>query len=385
MQLFRMEAYVLPEGKYPKMHMINGTMTNDQKAELLAIQNRQVELLADGTDCGVYSFEQYAAEHGQCGYHTAVRAGAGTGKTYLLTAKFSFLLYSCSKSLITNLIDQVVMLTFTNEAADNMRKRIKRMLFSHFALTGNPIFTRCIEELSRMQICTIDAFCERLIQENPIPLGVGSDCTVTTSTYQYRQILDEAIARHFPEDLDHAYYDADLREAVYTIGETILLKGTRIRDCAFPFADNTDNPVEQWLGESLPTILLEAQNRFEAYLRERNQILLPNFAHDALACITSEHFNTRRYDIRYVFVDEFQDTSDTQIAVLQALQDKLSFEIFLVGDAKQSIYGFRDASASAFEKIMTNAADWETFELTINRRSTNALIACTNQTCEDIY
>ena len=236
-----------------------------------------------------------------------------------------------------------------------------------------------------MQICTIDSFCERLIQENPIPLGVGSDCSVTTSTYQYRQILDETIAQHFPDELDHAYYDADLREAVYTIGETILLKGTRIRDCAFPFADNTDNPVEQWLGESLPTILLDAQNRFETYLRERNQVLLPNFSRDALACITSEHFNTRRYDIRYVFVDEFQDTSDTQIAVLQALQSKLSFQIFIVGDSKQSIYGFRDASASAFEKIMTNAADWETFKLTINRRSTNALIECTNQTCEDIY
>ena len=208
MQLFRMEAYVLPVGDYQKMHIINGTMTNAQKAELLAIQNRQIELLAKGIDSGVYSFEQYAAEHGQGGFHTAVRAGAGTGKTYLLTAKFSFLLYSCSKSLITNLIDQVVMLTFTNEAADNMRKRIKGMLFSFFVLTGNPVFTRCIEELSRMQICTIDAFCERLIQENPIPLGVGSDCSVTTSTYQYRQILDEAIARHFPEDLDHAYPNA---------------------------------------------------------------------------------------------------------------------------------------------------------------------------------
>jgi hypothetical protein len=90
-----MEAYVLPEGEYPKMRVINGKMTDPEKAELLAIRNRQVELLADGTDCGVYSFEQYAAEHGQSGYHTAVRAGAGTGKTYLLTAKVSYLLYCC--------------------------------------------------------------------------------------------------------------------------------------------------------------------------------------------------------------------------------------------------------------------------------------------------
>ncbi|MBR2088779.1 MAG: UvrD-helicase domain-containing protein, partial [Oscillospiraceae bacterium] len=159
MQLFRMEAYVLPEGEYPKMRVINGKMTDPEKAELLAIQNRQVELLADGTDCGVYSFEQYAAEHGQSGYHTAVRAGAGTGKTYLLTAKVSYLLYCCSRAGITSLPEQIVMLTFTNEAADNMRKRIKGMLFSFFVLTGNPIFTRCIEELSGMQICTIDAFC----------------------------------------------------------------------------------------------------------------------------------------------------------------------------------------------------------------------------------
>ncbi len=385
MQLFRYEAYVLPPGEYPKMLVINGEMTNHEKAELLAIQNRQIELLKSGIDCGVYSFEQFEAEHCRTDCNIAVGAGAGTGKTFLLVAKTAYLLYFCSKSGITSLLNQIVMLTFTNKAADVMRERIRGMLFSFFALTSNLVFMRCIEELAQMKILTIDSFFETLIQQNPTAIGIGGDCKVTSSTYKYRQILDEKIAQHFPNELDHAYYDADLREAVYSIGETILKKGADVRDCTIHFPEHSDHPLAQWLREMLPMILSDAQTEFDEFLRDRNMLLLNHFSRDALHCIQSAGFNPNFYDIRYVFVDEFQDTSSNQIAVLRGLQSKLSFPIFIVGDTKQSIYAFRGASPNAFREMMQDNGQWQTYQLTINRRSTGALIDCTNWVCEQIW
>ena len=91
-------------------------------------------------------------------------------------------------------------------------------------------------------------------------------------------------------------------------------------------------------------------------------------------CIDNDSFNTGLYDFKYVFIDEFQDTDDAQIASFIAMQKKLGFNFFIVGDLKQSIYRFRGATMTTFEKMGCDNGNWLSFTLNINYRSDKRLL-----------
>ena len=81
--------------------------------------------------------------------------------------------------------------------------------------------------------------------------------------------------------------------------------------------------------------------------------------------------------LRYMFIDEFQDTDDVQIHIFQMLQKLINekCKLFVVGDLKQSIYRFRGAKLSAFTQLMENSLyDWNIYHLTINYRTDSRLL-----------
>ena len=67
---------------------------------------------------------------------------------------------------------------------------------------------------------------------------------------------------------------------------------------------------------------------------------------------------------KYLFIDEFQDTDDVQIDSFLKLQEWVSgLNLFVVGDIKQSIYRFRGATDSAFERVKKEDSDWDEYSL----------------------
>lgn len=121
-----------------------------------------------------FNIQQYGIEHADSEKNILVKAGAGTGKTYSMVSRVSYL---CNRyeNPIVNVIDDIAMVTFTNDAADNMKKRLKQLFINYYVLTGNPKYLNLIEDTDLMRISTIHKFARELIKESSLQMGLGDN------------------------------------------------------------------------------------------------------------------------------------------------------------------------------------------------------------------
>lgn len=101
-----------------------------------------------------FNFEQYEVEHASTEKNIVIRAGAGTGKTYTMISRIGFICYTQSVPL-RKMADRIVMITFTNEAADQMEEKLKIYFRNCYLLTSNPDYLEMISRIDHMQISTI--------------------------------------------------------------------------------------------------------------------------------------------------------------------------------------------------------------------------------------
>ena len=153
-----------------------------------SIEEKQLlENLAEKT---TFNIQQYFIEHASSVKNILVRAGAGTGKTYSVVSRIAFL---CNKyeNPTVNLIDDIAMVTFTNDAADNMKNRLKQMFINYFVLTSNPKFLKYIEDTDFMRISTIHKFAREIIKEASMQMGLGDNFAITSGDYVKEQIYEK--------------------------------------------------------------------------------------------------------------------------------------------------------------------------------------------------
>ena len=124
------------------------------------------ELLVQLSEKSLFNSQQFFIEHADAHKNILVRAGAGTGKTYSMVSRVSYL---CNRyeNPIVNIVDDIAMVTFTNDAADNMKKRLKRLFVNYFILTGNPKYLKLIEDTDLMRISTIHMFAREISGSPP--------------------------------------------------------------------------------------------------------------------------------------------------------------------------------------------------------------------------
>ena len=135
-------------------------------------------------------------------------------------------------------------------------------------------------------------------------------------------------------------------------------------------------PVEMsYLNKIIEQVVIETEKEYSKLLIDNNSVALSEYMIHLSKCISNEAFNTNLYEFKYVFIDEFQDTDDAQIASFISMQEKLGFKFFIVGDLKQSIYRFRGATMTAFEKMGCDNKHWLPFTLNINYRSDKRLLS----------
>jgi len=262
-----------------------------------------------------------------------ILAGAGTGKTRVITMR------------IGHMVDEgippgsIVAVTFTNKAASEMRERVKEIL--------GP------EKAKQLTLGTFHAFCMRLLRQHAEALGYKNNFTIYSQGEQ-QSLVKRILARLLTKE--------------ETLDPSVALSRiSKAKNYGISLGDPM-NTVDGALMQ-LYTDELRALNAMDFDDLLLNAVTLLEEHHEVRAAVQEK--------LRYVMVDEFQDTNSLQMRLLRALVPA-PYNICVVGDDDQSIYGWRGAD-------ITNINEYESFfpgatviKLEENYRSTTPILHTAN-------
>lgn len=259
-----------------------------------------------------------------------VLAGAGTGKTKVLIERVRYLINSGYAAL-----NNVMLLTFTNKAAREMKERVND------ALNAN---------VSNMWVGTFHSICVRILRQNAEFLGISNHFSIIDADDQVK-LLKQIIASDFPEEKDN-------------------LK--RIVSCINSFKDRGLVSEDIGQGEPYKAIYYVYQER----LRVLNAF---DFGDLILSCIElfkkcPEVLERFQEQFKFIMVDEYQDTNVAQYIWLRLFSQK-SGNLFCVGDDDQSIYAWRGAEIENILRFDKDLKDCKVIRLEQNYRSTNHIVS----------
>jgi len=340
-------------------------------------QETVLEGVANSTN---WNFDQFKVEHAKGNKNILVQAGAGTGKTYSMVSRIAYLCLSRSH-FVNNLVDEIAMVTFTNEAADNMKVRLKRYFMNCYILTKNKKILHEIEAVDLMQISTIHKFAKAVLQSTAMEYGLGAEFAISSSEYAkeqvYEKYLNDFLVRRQKEEANFAQ---QLRMSVHKFRKLLMHFSQQFYNKSYGIkelkAENLGT-FEEWpfFNEVIMEVIIPAEKEYEEQISSKNKVDLKEsmlLLNDAVNGAFREKCGLR---YKYLFIDEFQDTDDVQIDSFLKLQNVIkNVKLFVVGDLKQSIYRFRGATISAFDLIRTDESQWEEFSLTINYRTDKRLL-----------
>ena len=340
-------------------------------------QETVLEGVANSTN---WNFDQFKVEHAKGNKNILVQAGAGTGKTYSMVSRIAYLCLSRSR-FVNNLVDEIAMVTFTNEAADNMKVRLKRYFMNCYILTKNKKILHEIEAVDLMQISTIHKFAKAVLQSTAMEYGLGAEFAISSSEYAkeqvYEKYLNDFLVRRQKEEANFAQ---QLRMPVHKFRKLLMHFSQQLYNKSYGIkelkAENLGT-FEEWpfFNEVIMEVMIPAEKEYEEQIFSKNKVDLKEsmlLLNDAVNGAFRKKCGLR---YKYLFIDEFQDTDDVQIDSFLKLQNVIkNVKLFVVGDLKQSIYRFRGATISAFDLIRTDEAQWEEFSLTINYRTDKRLL-----------
>jgi DNA helicase-2/ATP-dependent DNA helicase PcrA len=272
-------------------------------------------------------------------------AGAGSGKTRVLTNRIAYLLAERGSQP-----GEILAITFTNKAAGEMKERVA-------ALVGG--------RARSMWVSTFHSMCVRILRAEAKTLGLKTSFSIYDADDSRR--LMTMVGREL--DLDPKRYPARSLSA-----QISNLKNELVTPEAW--ADKASNAHEK--------VLAEAYRRYQQRLVEAHSLDFDDLIMTTVRLLqdhadVAEHY-LRRF--RHVLVDEYQDTNHAQYMLVRELTQPViglpPAELAVVGDADQSIYAFRGASIRnilEFERDYPNAT---TILLEQNYRSTQTILSAAN-------
>lgn len=359
----------------PLIHIVNGEGIDNPTV---------IEQLQYLDEIGGFNFQQFQVEHANTTRHTVVRAGAGTGKTYAMILRVSYLCYRESITAL-DLAKRIVMITFTNDAVDNMKGRLKSWFGNYYLLTENTGFLDIVAQIEQMQISTIHAYALRLVQELGVEAGFGQEVSIASGRYQRKQILESTIEDFVKREIKtNPRYLDQLGLRVYQVVDIFMEFITKLEGKSLDLAKLSAEKFgkadsHEALHRMLVDVLQSTEQKFAYKLQVENRIflgrimaVLSNLLVQFSSRLVAEGYN----GTKYLFVDEFQDTDDVQIEIIKNISKLNDYRLFVVGDIKQSIYRFRGAEEKAFDHlgIDANRSLWQQFELSKNYRSDTRLL-----------
>ena len=277
-----------------------------------------------------------------------VLAGAGSGKTRVITARLARMLEAGIDP------QAIVALTFTNKAAAEMRER------AGIARRGGRT-TR--SRRAAPTVCTFHALGLQIVRRFSAELGFRADSSVAPVTV-YDQQDSAQLLREVARDLR---LGADLTDADPALLQR-LVSGLRM--------GGTGGPGLEAAGEQLRGLVSAYRRRLRLYhaVDFDDLILLPL---ELVRGDAGEAGDAIRSRFSHVMVDEFQDTSRRQYQLLHALTEAAR-NVCVVGDDDQSIYSWRGAEAANFDRFSGDFPERLEIKLEQNYRSTGSILAFAN-------
>lgn len=275
-----------------------------------------------------------------------VIAGAGSGKTRVLTYKIAYLLSQGMKPW------SIMALTFTNKAAREMKERIGK-------LVGNDL-------AQHLYMGTFHSIFSRILRAEAEHIGFNSNFTIYDESDS--RSLIKAIVKEMGLD-DKKYKPAAVHAKISMAKNNLMSAAAYESDAAI---------FEQNKRAQMP----EVGKIFVAYVQRCKQANAMDF--DDLLTLTYQLFREHE-DIRhkyaarfdYVLVDEYQDTNHVQMSiVMQLCQEKQ--RVCAVGDDSQSIYSFRGANIDNILNYQRQFQGTRLFKLEQNYRSTQTIVEAAN-------
>ena len=275
-----------------------------------------------------------------------VIAGAGSGKTRVLTYKIAYLLEHGVHA------GNILALTFTNKAAREMKTRIA-------SLVGDQV-------ARYLWMGTFHSICTRILRQEAELIGYTRDFTIYDTTDS------KSVIKHIVKDmqLDEKVYKPNVVLSRISLAKNQLLSPTS-------YSSNRDYTMQDRFAR-----IPEVSRIYSEYNRRLKACNAMDF--DDLLFMTNTLFKNHeevlhKYQdfFRYILVDEYQDTNYSQYLIVKRLAEPDN-HICVVGDDAQSIYSFRGAN---IENILTFQKGYENaklFKLERNYRSTQTIVNAAN-------
>ena len=321
---------VLPNtDQAPKRKLLNF----DLKEYHLLVKNKNVQKVEEPLPSynskeifkGLNPEQSLAAEHAIG--PALVIAGPGTGKTRVLTQRIANLILEKNAQP-----ENILAVTFTNKAAEEMRERLKVLLKDK-------------KIISKLNVTTFHAFGSLILKENAEKVGREKNYS----------IIDENDKRQIIQDiLENEKGQAKRISSAITDTKQNLLRIDEIQD---------KNIAEYF-------------RKYENYLREQNAFDFDDLIYQTVL-LFSEHpdiLENYRKKFQWILIDEYQDVNFSQYKLVRMLMPDKNSNLFVIGDPNQAIYGFRGADVKYIRKFMDDYPSTTIYKLKKSYRCSDLIL-----------
>ena len=267
-----------------------------------------------------------------------VVAGAGSGKTRMLTVRIAYLIEACHVDP-----SQILAVTFTNKAAKEMKERVSGLVMGASAVT----------------LTTFHALCCRLLRRWSKYAGFDNGFTI------YDQSDSEKLMKNTLKELK---FDTKTFSPALCLGAISKAKNELVGpESYFETCENGVNPTD--------IAIQKAYEAYQAALKKNNALDFDDLIFKAFYILNDnpELLERLQNEYSYFLVDEYQDTNQAQYRLIRLLSSKTR-NLCVVGDEDQSIYSWRGATIRNIQEFSNDFPGAKVVKLEQNYRSTQIIL-----------